>query len=97
MTVMVVDVGGGTTDVTVHNCQDVGGKAVLAEAVTAEGDICGGVMADDAFRWVTQDPAFEGVVYISCLLQAVDCQPWCLHTYTCYQEVLSQQGGSNEL
>jgi molecular chaperone DnaK (HSP70) len=51
MTVMVVDVGGGTTDVTVHNCQDVGGKAVLAEAVSAEGALCGGVLVDEAFRW----------------------------------------------
>jgi molecular chaperone DnaK (HSP70) len=58
MTVMVVDVGGGTTDVTVHHCEDVGGKVVLAEEVTAVGDICGGVMADEAFRWVAQTFAF---------------------------------------
>jgi molecular chaperone DnaK (HSP70) len=50
MTVMVVDAGGGTTDVTVHACRDVGGQAVLEEPVATEGSICGGVMVDEAFR-----------------------------------------------
>jgi molecular chaperone DnaK (HSP70) len=54
MNVMVVDVGGGTTDVTVHACQSKGGgsQVVLAEAVVAEGALCGAVLVDEAFRWV---------------------------------------------
>jgi molecular chaperone DnaK (HSP70) len=50
MNVMVVDVGGGTTDVTVHACREVGGQVVLSEKVVAEGALCGAVLVDEAFR-----------------------------------------------
>jgi molecular chaperone DnaK (HSP70) len=52
MMVMVVDAGGGTTDVTVHEVHEVGGQAVLKEAVRTKGALCGGVLVDEAFRWV---------------------------------------------
>ncbi len=50
MTVMVVDVGGGTTDITVHSCSNVGGQVVLSEVVSAQGNLFGGVRVDDEFR-----------------------------------------------
>jgi molecular chaperone DnaK (HSP70) len=59
MTVMVVDVGGGTTDITVHACRSVGGQVVLAEAVSAEGSLCGAVMVDEAFRCVAEQAGLD--------------------------------------
>ncbi|GFH24970.1 uncharacterized protein HaLaN_22855, partial [Haematococcus lacustris] len=50
MSVMVLDVGGGTADATVHNCQALGGQAVLSEATCAEGALCGSVFVDAEFK-----------------------------------------------
>ncbi|GFH13650.1 chaperone protein, partial [Haematococcus lacustris] len=50
MSVMVLDVGGGTADATVHNCQALGGQVVLSEATCAEGALCGSVYVDKEFR-----------------------------------------------
>ncbi|KAL6759043.1 hypothetical protein V8C86DRAFT_1390447 [Haematococcus lacustris] len=50
MSVMVLDVGGGTADVTVHNCEERGGRCVLAESTRAMGGLCGSVFVDNNFR-----------------------------------------------
>ncbi|KAJ9507969.1 hypothetical protein QJQ45_021304, partial [Haematococcus lacustris] len=49
MSVMVLDVGGGTADVTVHNCEQRGGRCVLAESTRAMGGLCGSVFVDNNF------------------------------------------------
>ncbi|KAJ9522869.1 hypothetical protein QJQ45_023653 [Haematococcus lacustris] len=55
MSVMVLDVGGGTADATVHNCQALGGQVVLSEATCAEGALCGSVYVDKEFRSFYRD------------------------------------------
>ncbi|GFH28377.1 uncharacterized protein HaLaN_26855, partial [Haematococcus lacustris] len=50
MSMMVLDVGGGTADATVHKCKALGGQAVLSEAACAEGVLCGSVYVDKEFR-----------------------------------------------
>ncbi|KAJ9507626.1 hypothetical protein QJQ45_019183 [Haematococcus lacustris] len=50
MSVMVLDVGGGTADVTVHNCEERGGRCVLAESTRAMGGLCGSVFVDNNLR-----------------------------------------------
>ncbi len=52
MTVCVLDVGGGTADITVHDVEERGGRTVLAEALHAVGALAGSVYVDAAFRWV---------------------------------------------
>ncbi|KAL6763558.1 hypothetical protein V8C86DRAFT_3129636 [Haematococcus lacustris] len=51
MTVMVVDAGTGTVDVTVHNCQALGGQVVLSEATCCARALCGSLYVDNEFRW----------------------------------------------
>jgi hypothetical protein len=50
MTVCLLDVGGGTADITVHDVQEQGERVVLAEAVHAAGALAGSVYVDEAFR-----------------------------------------------
>ncbi|KAJ9522865.1 hypothetical protein QJQ45_023651 [Haematococcus lacustris] len=71
MSLMVVDAGAGTVDVTIHNCQERGGQVVLSEAICAEGALCGSLFVDKEFSahyraavgttafdaWVAQHPA----------------------------------------
>ncbi len=52
MTVCVLDVGGGTADITVHDVEERGGRTALAEALHAVGALAGSVYVDTAFRWV---------------------------------------------
>ncbi len=46
----VLDVGDGTADITVHDVIERGGQCVLAEAVSADGAMCGSQYVDMAFR-----------------------------------------------
>lgn len=48
-TVCILDIGGGTADITVHDVEERGGKVVLAEALHATGAMCGGAYVDRAF------------------------------------------------
>ncbi|KAJ9523096.1 hypothetical protein QJQ45_023914, partial [Haematococcus lacustris] len=71
MSLMVVDAGAGTVDVTVHDCQTQGGQVVLSEATCPDGALCGSVKVDEKFSeyyraavgaaafnaWVAQHPA----------------------------------------
>jgi molecular chaperone DnaK (HSP70) len=52
-TVMMVDAGGGTVDLTVHTIQrDGGGKLALAEAAPGNGGFCGSTYVDQNFeKW----------------------------------------------
>lgn len=50
MTVCVLDVGGGTADITVHDVEEVDGCIVLAEALPPVGALAGSVYVDRAFR-----------------------------------------------
>jgi hypothetical protein len=52
MTVCVLDVGGGTADITVHDVEERGGRTVLAEALHAVGALAGSAYVDTAFRCV---------------------------------------------
>ncbi len=56
MTVCVLDVGGGTADVTVHHVEHRGQQLVLSEKVSATGALCGSVYVDQAFRRVQTFP-----------------------------------------
>lgn len=47
--VMVIDAGGGTVDITLHECVGRGGQVVLAEAVAADGGHDGASTIDAAF------------------------------------------------
>ena len=50
MTVCVLDVGGGTADITVHDVEERAGRTVLAEALHAVGALAGSAYVDTAFR-----------------------------------------------
>ncbi len=50
MTVCVLDVGGGTADITMHSVQERKGHAVLTKSLHAVGALAGGVYVDAAFR-----------------------------------------------
>ncbi|KAL6747224.1 hypothetical protein V8C86DRAFT_3201066 [Haematococcus lacustris] len=49
MSVMVLHLRRGTADVTVHNCEERGGRCVLAESTRAMGGLCGSVFVDNNF------------------------------------------------
>ncbi|KAL6763560.1 hypothetical protein V8C86DRAFT_3161690 [Haematococcus lacustris] len=51
MSLMVVDAVAGTVDVTVHNCQALGGQVVLSEATCCARALCGSLYVDNEFRW----------------------------------------------
>jgi molecular chaperone DnaK (HSP70) len=46
---MVIDAGGGTVDITVHDCEARGGHVVLAEALTSAGHLFGAAHINAAF------------------------------------------------
>ncbi|GFH09239.1 uncharacterized protein HaLaN_04343, partial [Haematococcus lacustris] len=85
MTVMVVDAGAGTVDVTIHNCQALGGQVVLSEATCCARALCGSLYADKEFSahyraavgasafdaWVAQHPA--GLQQVMDTWEAVKC------------------------
>ncbi|XP_056009905.1 heat shock 70 kDa protein 12A-like isoform X2 [Ostrea edulis] len=56
---MVVDIGGGTADIAVHQLQDNG---TLAELVPASGGEWGGTRVDDAYRDFLKDIFGDGVL-----------------------------------
>ncbi|XP_056009904.1 heat shock 70 kDa protein 12A-like [Ostrea edulis] len=56
---MVIDIGGGTADITVHQLQDNG---TLAELVPASGGKWGGTRVDDAYRNFLKDIFGDGVL-----------------------------------
>ncbi|MEW5318104.1 MAG: hypothetical protein WDW38_009354 [Sanguina aurantia] len=47
---MVVDAGGGTVDVTVHEVEEEAGEVLLAEVVSADGDFSGSTFVDRNFE-----------------------------------------------
>jgi hypothetical protein len=47
---LIVDAGGGTADVTLHTIVSRGGEAALSEAARSRGGLCGGVAVDAAFE-----------------------------------------------
>ncbi|KAL6763565.1 hypothetical protein V8C86DRAFT_245882 [Haematococcus lacustris] len=85
MSMMVVDAGAGTVDVTVHDCQALGGQVVLSEATCAKGAMCGSLYVDKEFSkhyraavgaaafdaWVGQHPA--GLQRVMYKWEAVKC------------------------
>jgi hypothetical protein len=48
-TFMVVDAGGGTVDITVHEVVNKGGELVLAEMIAGAGGLFGATYVDEAF------------------------------------------------
>ncbi len=50
MTLCVIDVGGGTCDLTAHVVEELHGRPVLSEAVPADGVLAGGVLVDQSFE-----------------------------------------------
>ncbi|GFH28077.1 uncharacterized protein HaLaN_26500 [Haematococcus lacustris] len=85
MTVMVVDAGTGTVDVTIHKCQALGGQVVLSEATCCARALCGSLYVDNEFSahyraavgapafdaWVAQHPA--GLQQVMDTWEAVKC------------------------
>ncbi|GFH31526.1 uncharacterized protein HaLaN_30587, partial [Haematococcus lacustris] len=85
MTVMVVHAGTGTVDVTIHNCQALGGQVVLSEATCCARALCGSLYVDNEFSahyraavgaaafdaWVAQHPA--GLQQLMDTWEAVKC------------------------
>eukprot|EP00798_Chlamydomonas_sp_ICE-L_P030765 gene30765-35804_t len=57
-TYMVVDAGGGTTDITIHTVESRGGELVLAEATHAVGEMVGATIIDTGF-WILQARRLE--------------------------------------
>ncbi|KAL6759044.1 hypothetical protein V8C86DRAFT_3025159 [Haematococcus lacustris] len=78
VSVMVLVVGRGTTDVTVHKCEQRGGRCVLAESTQAMGGLCGSVFVDNNFseyyREAVGPAAFDA--------WASACPPACSRSWT---------------
>lgn len=60
MTVCVLDVGGGTADITVHDVEERGGHIVLAESLHGVGALAGSVYVVNAFRWGSEGRCRQG-------------------------------------